>query len=81
MIYIYESHLGGLYYSKKKIPFLFRYCATCGDWDCLICSIEDANQAYKYLKKLKYDKKYIKNFIKELKNGNSDFTYNDGVAY
>lgn len=32
-MYIYESHMGGLYSSEYSIPFDRLYCDTCGDSD------------------------------------------------
>lgn len=32
-MYIYESHMGGLYSSEYSIPFDRLYCDTCGDCD------------------------------------------------
>lgn len=35
-VYVYESHLGGLYTSDDHIPFDELYCEQCGDSDrCL----------------------------------------------
>lgn len=37
-VYVYESHLGGLYTSYDYIPFDELYCEICGDSDsCLGC--------------------------------------------
>lgn len=33
MIYIYESHLGGLYISDEELSLDETYCETCGDCD------------------------------------------------
>ena len=30
---VYESHLGGFYYSDEIIPFEFLFCDQCGDRD------------------------------------------------
>lgn len=32
-VYVYESHLGGLYTSDNSIPFDELYCEQCGDSD------------------------------------------------
>lgn len=37
MIYIYESHLGGLYISDEELSLDEMYCETCGDYDYLGC--------------------------------------------
>ena len=34
-MYIYESHMGGLYSSKSELSFKETYCEQCGDHDWL----------------------------------------------
>lgn len=45
MVYIYESHKGGLFYEEDSLGYEDTYCETCGDSDyCLgfVCSKEEA---------------------------------------
>ena len=35
-MYIYESHLGGIYVVKEKLDYNFLYCEQCGDSDWYI---------------------------------------------
>ena len=35
--YIYESHLGGLFYTDHELTRQQRYCEQCGDTDWLAC--------------------------------------------
>ena len=35
-VYVYESHLGGLYTSDDYIPYDELYCEQCGDSDCCL---------------------------------------------
>lgn len=41
MIYIYESHLGGLYISDEELSLDETYCETCGDCDWLGCMADN----------------------------------------
>ena len=36
-MYLYESHLGGLYTTEDIQSYDELYCETCGDYDCLGC--------------------------------------------
>ena len=36
-MFIYLSHLGGLYCSDEKVSRELLYCETCGDSDTLVC--------------------------------------------
>lgn len=40
-MYVYESHLSGVYLSDEIIPFDALYCETCGDSDRLLGEVED----------------------------------------
>lgn len=35
-MYIYESHMGGLYTSDEPLDYEYLYCEECGDSDSLI---------------------------------------------
>lgn len=49
-MYIYESHMGGLYARSKELSFEERYCETCGDSDTLIGVADSADEAWALLK-------------------------------
>lgn len=40
MLYLYESHMGGLYWSENNYSYDELYCDTCGDADMQIGSAE-----------------------------------------
>lgn len=50
MIYIYESHLGGLYISDEELSLDETYCETCEDYDWLGCVVEDWHDVAVYLR-------------------------------
>lgn len=50
MIYIYESHLGGLYISDKELSLDETYCETCGDYDWLGCMADNWMDVAEYLR-------------------------------
>ena len=74
-MYIYESHMGGLYTSDEPLDYEDLYCEECGDSDRLIGYAETREDAWNLLKDdtdidgsggWEYD--YIHEFI----NGNGD---------
>lgn len=40
-LYIYESHLGGFYYSDEKEDTENLYCEQCGDYDTYLGKVEN----------------------------------------
>ena len=49
-MYIYESHMGGLYSSFESLDWDDLYCEQCGDSDWEIGNFETAEEAWEYLK-------------------------------
>ena len=49
-MYIYESHMGGLYVLDEQVDFDFLYCEECGDWDSEIGYAETRAEAWDLLK-------------------------------
>ena len=49
-MYIYESHLGGLYTSTYKLDYDELYCEQCGDSDWLIGCATTRAEAWELLK-------------------------------
>jgi hypothetical protein len=48
-MYVYESHLGGIYASEEPINFDELYCETCGDYDWEIGNFDSAVELLKYM--------------------------------
>jgi len=51
MIFIYESHLGGLYVTDKYIDHDYLHCDQCGDSDMLVLSTNDIDEVGEFLRK------------------------------
>lgn len=49
-MYIYQSHMGGLFVSYEILDYEQTYCETCGDSDWLIGYAENREEAWKLLK-------------------------------
>lgn len=49
-MYIYESHMGGLFVSDEVLSYEQTYCETCGDSDYLIGYAETREEAWELLK-------------------------------
>lgn len=47
-VYVYESHLGGLYTSDDYIPYDELYCEQCGDNDYEIGSFDTFEEFLRY---------------------------------
>ena len=47
-VYVYESHLGGLYTSDDCIPYDELYCEQCGDSDYEIGSFDTFEEFLRY---------------------------------
>ena len=74
-MYIYESHMGGLYTSDEPLDYEDLYCEECGDSDRLIGYAETREDAWNLLKDDTdidgsggWDYDYVQEFI----NGNWD---------
>lgn len=70
-MYIYESHMGGLYVSDEELPWEGLYCETCGDTDWLIGYAETREEARDLLERHADDmdtlwsEEHIRDFLKE----------------
>lgn len=49
-MYIYESHMGGLFVSDEILDYEQTYCETCGDSDYLLGNAETREEAWNFLK-------------------------------
>lgn len=70
-MYIYESHMGGLYVSNYYLDYEQTYCETCGDYDWLIGYAETREEAWEILKDYTningsggWDYDYVQEFLK-----------------
>lgn len=61
MVYIYESHLGGLYVETEKRSLDELYCDECGDYDNLVF---ESNDIYEIAEFLKSEYKYTTEIFK-----------------
>lgn len=74
-MYIYQSHMGGLYTSDDELDYEQTYCETCGDSDWLIGYAETREEAWNLLKDDTnidgsggWDYDYIQDFLKNWEN-------------
>lgn len=70
-MFIYESHMGGLYTSSEELDWDRLYCETYGDYDWLIGEADTKEEAWELLKDDTdingsggWDYNYIQNFLK-----------------
>lgn len=49
-MYIYQSHMGGLFVTDEVLSYEQTYCETCGDSDYLIGYAETREEAWELLK-------------------------------
>lgn len=74
-MYIYQSHMGGLYTSDDELDYEYTYCEICGDSDWLIGYAETREEAWDLLKDDTnidgsggWDYEYIQDFLKNWEN-------------
>lgn len=70
-MYIYESHMGGLFVSDDELDYEQTYCETCGDSDFLLGYAETREEAWNLLKDDTningsggWDYEYVQEFLK-----------------
>lgn len=70
-MYIYESHMGGLFVSDDELDYEQTYCETCGDSDFLLGYAETREEAWELLKDYTdvdasggWDYEYVQEFLK-----------------
>ena len=49
-MYVYESHLGGLFVEDRMLSFKERFCEDCGDSDVLIGEYSDVQEFWNLIK-------------------------------
>ena len=71
-MYIYESHMGGLYTSDEPLDYEDLYCEECGDSDWLVGYAETREDAWNLFKDDAdidgsggWDYDYVQEFINE----------------
>lgn len=66
-MYIYESHLGGLYATDEERSKESLYCEICGDWDWFYGQAATREEAWDLLKddRCLCDPDYIQKFLSE----------------
>lgn len=74
-MYIYQSHMGGLYSSDDELDYEQTYCETCGDSDWLIGYAETREEAWELLKDDTnidgsggWDYDYVQDFLRNWEN-------------
>lgn len=74
-MYIYQSHMGGLYTSDDELDYEQTYCETCGDSDWPIGYAETREEAWDLLKDDTnidgsggWDYEYIQDFLRNWEN-------------
>ena len=75
-MYIYESHMGGLYVSEFELDDL--YCEQCGDSDTYIGEAYTLEEASKLLKDNDYCEMYVPDYIDEFLS--EHFTESEGKS-
>lgn len=70
-MYIYQSHMGGLFLSDDVLNYEQTYCETCGDSDYLLGYAETREEAWNLLKgdtningSGGWDYEYVQEFLK-----------------
>lgn len=63
-MYVYESHMGGVYLSDHFIPYEDLYCETCGDSDWLLGEVDDDD--YEALRSLLEESDYSEEYVNEV---------------
>lgn len=65
-MFIYESHMGGLFASEAEYDEDSLYCDTCGDSDMLIGEANNKEELLNLLKNYNYQKEYIDEFANDI---------------
>lgn len=69
-MWIYQSHMGGLYVEDEHLGFKDLYCEECGDSDWEIGFAESKEAAKKLLKDTDYYDLYGKEYCENFLNNN-----------
>lgn len=66
MIHIYESHLGGMYYSFENFDYDCLYCETCGDSDTWVTSVSSLEDVELFIQQLLHEGMWTTVYIEEV---------------
>lgn len=58
-LYLYESHLGGLYTSNEQYKYDYLYCDFCGDFDTYLGEFKTIKEFWNLVKNTIYDIHYL----------------------
>lgn len=75
--YLYESHLGDAYITKRKESFEEMYCETCNDSDDLLGEFKNEAQLRKLLERDSYYPEAIDYIVKDWKGQEDEYTRSD----
>lgn len=70
--YLYESHLGDAYITKRKMSYDETYCDVCRDRDELLGEFKTEKQLRKLLTYENFYQQYIDDVVKKWKEANND---------
>ena len=62
-VYVYESHMGGLFFSEDVMEDT--YCEECGDYDLYIGVVYNRNELVQLLINQEYDSEYINDILED----------------
>ena len=77
MLYLYESHMGGLYWSEEDYDYESMYCETCGDSDMQLGTAENYLAAMELLDE--NSEHYIDEHISELAGEAYEYFKNEAI--
>lgn len=62
-MFLYESHLGGLYFSENPIDYKDLHCDTCGDYDQELGEFNTEEELVELLKECEFEDGFIEKMI------------------
>lgn len=71
-MYLYESHMGGLYTTDEEMDYDWLYCETCGDSDEYWGEFTTKSELEDLLNLLARERDFTKEYIKEFLLGLKD---------
>jgi len=66
-LYLYDSHIGGLYLEDEKLDYDDLYCEGCNDSDEYLGVVNTISDIVELTKGISYNSKYIEKFIANVK--------------
>ncbi len=65
-MYIYESHLGTLYWSDEFLSLEYLYCEKCGDYDNYIGFASNKEEVLDMIDLELWNKEYVLEFVESI---------------